>query len=115
VVIRQGEIYWVNLPPPRGSEPGFRHPHVIVQNDVFNDSELRTVVTCVITSNLQRAIQPGNVALAAGEGNLPKRSVVNVTQIITIDRSQLRQKVGMLSKRRVQQIIEGMGIVLEPA
>jgi len=114
VVIRQGDVFWVGLPPPRGSEPGFRHPHVVVQNDVFNESKIATVVTCVITSNLHRGSQPGNVELAVGEANLPKRSVVNVSQLITLDRADLGDKVGSLSRQRIRQIAQGIAMVLEP-
>jgi len=86
----------------------------VVQNDTFNDSKIATVVTCIITSNLQRAVQPGNVALAVGEANLPKRSVVNVSQIITVDRADLGDKIGALSARRIRQIAQGIALVLEP-
>jgi mRNA interferase MazF len=114
-MIRQGDVFWVDLPAPRGSGPGFRHPHVIIQNDTFNNTNISTVVTCAITSSLRRAQQPGNVTLAAGEANLPKRSVVNVTQIVTVDRSELGQKIGSLSKQRITEILEGIALVLEPA
>ncbi|MCB0155563.1 MAG: type II toxin-antitoxin system PemK/MazF family toxin, partial [Anaerolineae bacterium] len=85
MVIEQGEIYWIDLGDPTGSSPGYRHPHVVIQNNIFNQSRINTVVVCVITSNLKRAEAPGNVLLNEGEGNLPKQSVVNVSQIFTVD------------------------------
>jgi mRNA interferase MazF len=112
--IRQGDIYWVDLGSPVGSEPAYRHPHVVVQSDVFNRSRLRTVIVCALTSNLRRAELPGNVLLAAGEANLPRPSVVNVTQVFTVDRSELVEQIGRLSRRRVREIVEGIHLVLAP-
>ena len=114
MVIRQGDIYWVDLGEPIGSAPGFRHPHVVVQNDVFNGSRIHTVVVCALTSNLRRAEAPGNVLLTPGEANLPKQSVVNVSQIFTVDKRQLEEKMGSLSTLRVREILEGIRLVLEP-
>jgi mRNA interferase MazF len=113
-VIRQGDIYWVDLGPPTGSAPGYRHPCVVIQNDLFNRSRINTVVVCALTSNLKRAKAPGNVLLNVGEGNLPKRSVVNVSQILTVDKSQLGEQIGRLSAQRVRQILDGIRLVLEP-
>ena len=113
-MIRQGDIYWVDLQEPIGSEPGFRHPHVVVQNDVFSCSRIHTVVVCALTSNLQRAEAPGNVLLKLGEANLPKQSVVNVSQIFTVDKRQLEEKIGSLSTLRIREILEGIRLVLEP-
>jgi mRNA interferase MazF len=114
VEINQGDIFWVELDEPMGSEPGYIHPHVVIQNNVFNHSRIQTVVVCVLTSNLRRANARGNVVLAAGEGNLPELSVVNVSQIVTVDKTQLGEKIGTLSAERVQQIIEGIKLVIEP-
>jgi mRNA interferase MazF len=114
VVIRQGDIYWVDLGEPIGSEPGFRHPHVVVQNDVFNGSRIHTVVVCALTSNLRRAEAPGNVLLTPGEANLSKQSVVNVSQIFTVDKRQLEEKIGSLSTLRVREILDGICLVLDP-
>lgn len=114
MVIRQGDIYWVDLGEPIGSELGFRHPHVVVQNDVFDCSRIHTVVVCALTSNLPRAETPGNVLLKPGEANLPKQSVVNVSQIFTVDKHQLEEKIGSLSTLRVREILEGIRLVLEP-
>jgi len=114
-VIHQGDLYWIDLGDPAGSEPGYRHPHVVVQNDLFNHSRINTVVICALTSNLKRASVPGNVLLQPGEAHLPKQSVVNVTQIFTVDRSQLVEKIGTLSQRRVREILAGINLMLEPA
>jgi mRNA interferase MazF len=112
--IRQGDVFWVDFGEPGGSGPGFRHPYVVLQNNVFNASRLNTVVLCALTSNVERAKAPGNVLLRKGEGNLPKDSVVNITQILTIDKSDLVEKIGSLSPRRIDQIIEGVELLLEP-
>ena len=113
-MIRQGDIYWVDLGEPIGSAPGFRHPHVVVQNDVFNDSRIHTVVVCALTSNLRRAEAPGNVLLMPEEANLSKQSVVNVSQIFTVDKRQLGEKIGSLSTLRVREILDGIRLVLDP-
>jgi mRNA interferase MazF len=114
VVIRQGDVYWVDLGEPRGSAPGYRHPHVVIQNDLFNRSRINTVVVCVITSNLRRAAAPGNVLLEKDEANLEKRSVVNVSQIFTVDKGDLVEKIGTLSPQRVRQILDGVRLLTEP-
>jgi len=113
-VIRQGEIYWIELEDPVESGPGYRHPHVVIQNNVFNWSRINTVVVCALTSNLRRAGVPGNVVLEEGEGGLPKQSVVVVSQVFTVDKRQLTEHIGTLSGRRVRQIVEGVKLVLEP-
>ena len=112
--IRQGDIFWVDLGEPRGSEPGFRHPYVVLQNNVFNASRLNTVVVCALTSNVKRAKVPGNVLLQKGEGDLPKDSVVNVTLIVTVDKSDLVEKIGSLPSMRISQIIDGVKLLLGP-
>jgi len=114
VVISQGDVFWVDLGAPSGAAPGFRHPHVVVQNNVFNRSRIDTVVICVITSSLKRAKAPGNVLLDSGEAGLPKRSVVNVSQVFTVDKSDLHGKMGTLSSRRMRQVLDGMYLLLEP-
>lgn len=114
MVVSQGDVFWIDLGAPSGAAPGFRHPHVVVQNNVFNRSRIDTVVVCVITSNLKRAKAPGNVLLERGEARLPRRSVVNVSQVFTVDKSDLRQRIGTLSTRRVRQILDGMYLLLEP-
>ena len=114
MVIRQGDIFWIDLGEPSGSEPAYRHPHVVIQNNVFNRSRINTVVVCVITSNLRRANAPGNVLLENGEGNLPKQSVVNVSQIFTTDKRDLVERIGTLSSDRVRQILDGVNLLIEP-
>ena len=114
MVIRQGDIYWIELEEPSGSAPGYRHPHVVIQNNVFNQSRINTVVVCSLTSNLERARSPGNVLLNPQEAGLPKQSVVLVTQIFTVDKSQLVEFMGSLDPRRIQQILDGIRLVLEP-
>lgn len=113
-MIRQGDVFWVNLGAPSGSGPGYLHPHVVVQNDLFNASRLRTVVVCALTSNLDLAKAPGNVLLDPGEADLPKRSVVNVTQLFTVDKTELNEKIGSLSPLRVREILAGIDLLLEP-
>jgi len=114
VEISQGDVFWIELDEPEASEPGYRHPYVVVQNDLFNRSRIRTIVVCALTSNLKRAAAPGNVLLAPNEANLPKQSVVNVSQIYTVDKTQLDEKIGTLSAERVGQILDGIKLVLEP-
>jgi mRNA interferase MazF len=113
MVINQGDIYWIELEEPKGSEPGYSHPHVVIQNNVFNASKINTVIVCVLTSNLKRAQAPGNVLLEKGEGNLPKQSVVLVSQNFTVDKSQLGEFIGTLSEQRVKQILAGMYLMTE--
>ncbi len=114
MVIRQGDVFWVELGEPVGSAPGYRHPHVVIQNNVFNSSRIGTAVVLALTSNLSRAAAPGNVLLRKGEAGLPKPSVVNVSQIHTVDRSQLVQRIGALSPVRVREILDGLLAVVEP-
>jgi len=113
VVINQGDIYWIELDEPTGSEPGYSHPHVVVQNNVFNASRINTVIVCALSSNIKRAEAPGSVLLEKGEANLPKQSVVLVSQIFTVDKSQLGEFIGTLSERRIKQIIEGIYLMTE--
>lgn len=113
-MITQGDIYSVDLGELVGSSPGYMHPHVVIQNNVFNQSRINTVLVCALTSNLRRADAPGNVLLSEKEANLPKRSVVVVTQILTVDKSQVGEFVGRLSVGRVRQIIDGIKLVTEP-
>lgn len=113
-MINQGDIYWIELDEPTGSEPGYRHPHVVVQNNLFNRSNIRTVLVCPLTSNLKRADAPGNVFLETAEAGLPKQSVVNVSQVFTVDKSQLDEYIGTLSSKRINEILKGIQLLLEP-
>ena len=112
-VLRQGEVYWLDLGPARGSAPAERHPCVVVQSDLFNRSLIATTVVCLITSNLSRARAPGNVALKKGEAGLPKPSVVNVSQVLTVDKAELEQRIGRLSAEVVDAIRDGLRLLFD--
>ena len=114
MVISQGDVFWIDVGEPSRSEPGYRHPHVVIQNNVFNRSRINTVVVCVLTSNLRRAEAPGNVLLEKGEANLSKQSVVNVSQVFTVDKRDLDEKIGTLSRQRIRQILDGIHLIIEP-
>jgi mRNA interferase MazF len=114
MVINQGDIYWIELDEPEGSEPGYKHPHFIVQNNLFNRSRIKTVLVCPLTTNLKRASAPGNVLLDKKESNLPKESVVNVSQVFTVDKTQLDEYIGALSSKRITEILNGIRLVLDP-
>lgn len=102
--ISRGDLFWI-----APGEPGRpAHPHVVVQDDLFNRSRITTVVVCALTTNLHRAKEPGNVLLDVGEGNLPERSVVVVSQVDSVDKNRLGERIGSLSDPRVQQILEGL-------
>jgi len=113
-VINQGDIFWVDLGQPIGSEPGYRHPNVVIQNDMFNHSGINTVMVCGLSSNLKRAAVPGNILLDPGEANLAKQSVVIVSQVFTVDKAQLGEYIGALSRKRVRQILDGLRLITEP-
>lgn len=106
--IRRGDLYWVTPDDPRGTTPTYEHPHVVVQDDVFNRSRITTVVVCALTTNLGRASEPGNVLLEAGEGELPRQSVVVVSQIDSVEKRRLHNRIGSLSHKRVEQILAGL-------
>lgn len=106
--IRRGDLFWLGPDASRGPEASYAHPHVVVQDDVFNQSRISTVVVCALTSNLQRAHEPGNVLLDVGEGDLPQRSIVVVSQIASVEKSTLGEKIGTLASARVDQIIDGL-------
>ena len=114
MIIKQGDIFWIYLGVPKASEPGYRHPHLVIQNNVFNASKINTVVVCALTSNIKRAKAPGNALLLKGEANLKKASVVNITQVVTVDKSDFVEKIGSLSPSKIKEIIEGLKILLEP-
>jgi mRNA interferase MazF len=113
-LIRQGDVYWIDFGKPSGSGPGFLRPCVVVQNDAFNESRIHTVVVCALTSNLRRAAVPGNVLLDEGEAELPERSVVNVSQLFTVDKDDLLDRIGALSAERVGEVFEGIYHLLSP-
>ena len=112
MVIAQGEIWWADLPEPAGSGPGYRRPVVIVQGDEFNRSRIATAVCVPLTSNLHWADAPGNVVLSHGATNLARDSVANVSQIATLDRALLTERVGKLSRGKLELILAGIDVVL---
>ena len=113
--IIQGGVYWSDQEEPEGSEPGYSRPFVVVQNNLFNQSNISTVIVCALTTNLKRAESPGNVLLRAGEGGLSKASVVNISQIFTVDKRSLRDFCGKLSTNKITQIVNGLDLILHPA
>ena len=111
VTIRQGDIWWADLPEPTGSGSGFRRPVLVVQGDSFNSSRIATVVCIPLTSNLNWATAPGNVLLKRKVTGLAKDSVANVSQIITLDKGVLTKKTGEVSNSTVKQIFHGLDIL----
>jgi mRNA interferase MazF len=107
-VVNRGDLFWIAPDESRGSVPGFAHPHVVVQDDVFNHSRISTVIVCALSSNLNRAGEPGNVLLEPGEGDLERQSVVIVSQVSSVYKSRLGEYIGTLSSERVDQIVAGM-------
>lgn len=105
--IDRGDVFWIVLDDDRGT-PGLAHPHVVVQDDVFNHARIATVVVCALTTNLARASEPGNVRLDLGEAELPRPSVVVVSQISSVEKSRLGARIGTLSSARVEQILDGL-------
>lgn len=106
--INRGDVFWIGPDDARGPAPSYAHPHVVVQDDVFNHSRITTVVVCALTSNLHRAKEPGNVLLEVDEGNLSKQSVVVVSQVSSVDKARLGERIGSLSDMRVEQILAGL-------
>jgi mRNA interferase MazF len=112
VVISQGETWWVDLSEPVGSEPGFRRPVLIIQRDALNQSRIATVICVPLTSNVKWAAAPGNVLLQAKATGLPKDSVANVSQIISVDRDMLTERAGKLRKQQLELVFAGLDLVL---
>ena len=112
MVISQGEIWWADLPAPAGSGPGFRRPVLVVQGDVLNQSRIATVVCVSLTSNLKWALAPGNVHLPARVTGLPKDSVANVSQVVTVDKNLLAVRVGKLPRPKLDLVLAGIDTVL---
>ena len=108
MVIQRGSVWWVDLGEPRGSQPGLRRPALVISADTYNRSAIATVVVAVITSNMRLAAAPGNVALPRGAAGLPKASVINVTQIATIDKESLISLVGNLDNNTMQSVRVGL-------
>jgi mRNA interferase MazF len=112
MVMQRGELWWVRLPDPVGSEPGYRRPMLVIQSDDFNRSRIATVIAVVITSNTRLAEAPGNVFLPRKLTGLPKDSVANVSQLVTIDKSLLAERIGTLPPGLIGQIEKGLRLVL---
>jgi len=112
LVVERGQIWWADLGEPTGSEPGFRRPVLVVQSDAFNRSRLRTVVAVVLTSNLRLVEAPGNVLISAKTAGLPKDSVANVSQIITVDRDFLTEPAGRIRGQLLKDVENGLRLVL---
>jgi mRNA interferase MazF len=112
LVISQGEVWWADLADPAGSEPAFRRPVVVIQGDSFNRSRIATVVCVTLTSNLRWADAPGNVLLTSRATGLPKDSVANVSQLVTLDRKSLAERVGVLPDKKLELVLSGIAIVL---
>ena len=111
-MICQGEIWWADLPAPTGSGPGFRRPVVVVQGDALNQSRIATVICLPLTSNVKWAIAPGNLSLSARVTGLPKDSVANVSQLISLDKSLLTGRVGKLPHSKLELLFSGIDLVL---
>ena len=110
--MRRGEVWWASLSPPRGSEPGFRRPVVVVQSNEFNASRIATVVAVVLTSRMAVAEAPGNVVVRKRQSGLPRDSVANVSQVVTVNRTFLTEKAGNLPPRLMAAVDEGLRLVL---
>lgn len=111
--MRRGEVWWASLGQPVGSEPGFRRPVLVVQADAFNQSRISTVIVATITTNLRLAAAPGNVSLTRRQSGLPKDAVVNVSQLLTLDRAFLTERVGRIPPNKLHQIEAGLATVLD--
>lgn len=112
VTIKRGEIWWADLGEPTGSEPSLRRPVLIVQDNQYNRSRIATVIVLSITSNRKLADMPGNILLSREESGLPKESVINVSQIVTVDKSWLENKAGSVSQAVMEEVDYGLGLVL---
>lgn len=113
MVVQQGEVWWADLAEPRGSEPGYRRPVLIIQADSFNRSRLRTVIALVLTTNMRLLDAPGNVLVPGAVVGLPRDSVANVTQVVTLDRDFLVERAGQASTRLLSRIAAGLRLVLD--
>lgn len=110
--MQRGELWWASLPDAAGSTPGYRRPVLIVQSDAFNISHIQTIIVLAVTSNLRLANAPGNVFISADQSDLPRDSVINVSQIITTDKTFLTDYISTLPARKMQQVEDGMRLVL---
>ncbi|MPZ14728.1 MAG: type II toxin-antitoxin system PemK/MazF family toxin [Chloroflexi bacterium] len=110
--MQRGEVWWASLADPRGSQAGFRHPVLVVQADSFNRSNISTVLVLVITSNLRLASAPGNVRLRRSDCGLPRESVINVSQVVTVDKRFLTERVGRVPPEVLAEVGSGLRLIL---
>ena len=113
MVIQRGQLWWADLPEPRGSEPGYRRPVVVVQSDALNHSRIPTVIVVGVSTNLRLLDAPGNVLLRARESGLPRDSVANVSQVVTIDQRFLRERIGAVDGTIMASVARGLRLVLD--
>jgi mRNA interferase MazF len=113
MVIRKGSVYWVDFSPGKGSEPMGHRPGLVIQGDAVNDSKINTAIMLAITSTFKYGDLPGNVNLRKGEANLPKRCVINVSQIKSVDKKSIKEKIGTLSKEKMAAVEEGLRLILD--
>ncbi|MCB9384380.1 MAG: type II toxin-antitoxin system PemK/MazF family toxin [Bryobacterales bacterium] len=113
MVVERGEIWWAELGEPKASEPGYRRPVLVIQSDAFNRSRIRTIVAVALTSNMRLLDAPGNVLVPAEKGGLAKDSVVNVSQLVTLDKEFLTERAGKIGRRTLQEVERGLRLVLE--
>lgn len=113
MVIKRGQIWWAELPEPVGSEPSYKRPLLIIQSNDFNKSKINTIIAAVITSNIRLSAAPGNILLSTKKSKLPKESVINVSQLITIDKSFLTEKINTLPPSIMEKVDEGVRLVLQ--
>lgn len=110
--MKRGEIWWASLPPPVGSSPGFRRPVLVVSSDSFNRSKIATIIATLVTTNLRLADAPGNVRISGQATGLPKPSVVNVSQVVTLDRALLTSRAGRLGPAQMASVERGLRLAL---
>ena len=113
MVIRKGSIYWVDFSPGKGSEPMGQRPGLVIQDNAINDSKINTVIMVAITSTLKFGELPGNVTLRKGEANMPKRCVINISQIKSVDKKSIKDNIGTLSKNKMAAVEEGIRLILD--
>lgn len=112
MVIRKGSIYWVDFSPGKGSEPMGRRPGLVIQENAINDSKINTVIMLAITSTMKYGELPGNVTLRKGEASIPKSSVINVSQIKSVDKNSIKEIIGTLSKEKMELVEDGLRLIL---
>ena len=112
VTVAQGDVWWADLPEATGSEPGFRRPIIVVQGDGLNRSRIATVVCVALTSNLKWATAPGNVLLSSSATGLPRESVANVSQLVTLDKADITERTGTLTRPKLELVLSGIDVVM---